>query len=105
MVGAEVGNYLRMFRGKLYKRFPGMTRRIATEEERDEIKKVLQVTWYHQEFRLAFSHAVYFQIYLKLCFMTWRFIYAVIGKNLGTIIFSSIDSKIHEKIALFELIW
>ena len=44
MVGAEVGNYLRMFRGKLYKRFPGLERRIATEEEREEIKKVLKVT-------------------------------------------------------------
>lgn len=44
MVGAEVGNYLRMFRGKLYKRFPGMTHRTATEDEREEIKKVLKVS-------------------------------------------------------------
>ena len=35
MVGAEVGNYLRMFRGKLYKRFPGLERRTATDEERE----------------------------------------------------------------------
>ena len=40
MVGAEVGNYLRMFRGKLYKRFPGLERRTATDEEREEIKRV-----------------------------------------------------------------
>ena len=48
MVGAEVGNYLRMFRGKLYKRFPGLERRTATEEEREEIKKVLKVTHPHK---------------------------------------------------------
>lgn len=40
MIGSEVGNYLRMFRGKLYKRFPGLWRRTATDEERDFIKKV-----------------------------------------------------------------
>ena len=40
MIGAEVGNYLRMFRGKLYKRFPGLWRRTASEEEREYIKKV-----------------------------------------------------------------
>ena len=35
-----MGNYLRMFRGKLYKRFPGLERRTATDEEREEIKRV-----------------------------------------------------------------
>ena len=40
MIGSEVGNYLRMFRGKLYKRFPGLWRRTATDEEREYIKKV-----------------------------------------------------------------
>ena len=40
VIGSEVGNYLRMFRGKLYKRFPGLYRRTATEEEREYIKKV-----------------------------------------------------------------
>jgi len=39
VIGSEVGNYLRMFRGKLYKRFPGLYRRTATDEEREYIKK------------------------------------------------------------------
>ena len=45
MIGAEVGNYLRMFRGKLYKRFPGLWRRTASEEEREYIKKVWIITY------------------------------------------------------------
>ena len=40
MIGSEVGNHLRMFRGKLYKRFPGLWRRTATDEERELLKKV-----------------------------------------------------------------
>jgi hypothetical protein len=43
VIGSEVGNYLRMFRGKLYKRFPGLYRRTATDEEREYIKKI-QIT-------------------------------------------------------------
>lgn len=39
MIGSEVGNYLRLFRGKLYKRFPGLWRRTATDDEREYIKK------------------------------------------------------------------
>lgn len=39
VIGSEIGNYLRMFRGKLYKRFPGLWRRTATDEEREFIKK------------------------------------------------------------------
>ena len=34
MIGSEVGNYVRLFRGALYKRFPGLTRRTMTNEER-----------------------------------------------------------------------
>lgn len=30
----QVGNYLRLFRGSLYKRYPGLWRRMATAEER-----------------------------------------------------------------------
>uniref|UniRef100_A0A674EG38 SWI/SNF-related matrix-associated actin-dependent regulator of chromatin subfamily B member 1 n=2 Tax=Salmo trutta TaxID=8032 RepID=A0A674EG38_SALTR len=37
MVGSEVGNYLRMFRGSLYKRYPSLWRRLATVEERKKI--------------------------------------------------------------------
>lgn len=40
MIGSEVGNYLRLFRGALYKRFPGLTRRTLTNEER---KKLLEM--------------------------------------------------------------
>ena len=43
VIGSEVGNYLRMFRGKLYKRFPGLYRRTATDEEREYIKKVFVI--------------------------------------------------------------
>ncbi|XP_043572116.1 SWI/SNF-related matrix-associated actin-dependent regulator of chromatin subfamily B member 1-A isoform X2 [Chiloscyllium plagiosum] len=34
---SEVGNYLRMFRGSLYKRYPSLCRRLATVEERKKI--------------------------------------------------------------------
>ncbi|XP_032899296.1 SWI/SNF-related matrix-associated actin-dependent regulator of chromatin subfamily B member 1 isoform X1 [Amblyraja radiata] len=37
MIGSEVGNYLRMFRGSLYKRYPSLCRRLATVEERKKI--------------------------------------------------------------------
>ena len=37
MIGSEVGNFLRMFRGALYKRFPGLTRRTLTNEERKKL--------------------------------------------------------------------
>lgn len=33
----QVGNYLRMFRGSLYKRYPSLWRRLATVEERKKI--------------------------------------------------------------------
>lgn len=34
MLGSEVGNYLRMFRGDLYKKYPGLWKRKMTQEER-----------------------------------------------------------------------
>ena len=37
MIGSEVGNYLRMFRGSLYKKYPSLWRRLATLEERKKI--------------------------------------------------------------------
>ena len=40
MIGSEVGNYLRFFRGALYKRYPGLTRRTLTNDER---KKLLEM--------------------------------------------------------------
>lgn len=33
----QVGNYLRMFRGSLYKRYPSLWRRLASVEERKKI--------------------------------------------------------------------
>lgn len=36
-VGSDVGNYLRMFRGSLYKRYPSMWRRLLTVEERKKV--------------------------------------------------------------------
>ncbi|XP_055695492.1 SWI/SNF-related matrix-associated actin-dependent regulator of chromatin subfamily B member 1 isoform X2 [Lutzomyia longipalpis] len=36
-VGSEVGNYLRLFRGSLYKKYPGMTRRTLSNEERKRL--------------------------------------------------------------------
>lgn len=36
-VGSEVGNYLRLFRGSLYKKYPGMYRRSITNEERKRL--------------------------------------------------------------------
>ncbi|XP_046840485.1 SWI/SNF-related matrix-associated actin-dependent regulator of chromatin subfamily B member 1-A-like [Xenia sp. Carnegie-2017] len=37
MIGSEVGNYVRMFRGSLYKRYPSLWRRMATLDERKKI--------------------------------------------------------------------
>lgn len=34
MLGSEVGNYLRLFRGDLYKKYPGLWKRKMTQEER-----------------------------------------------------------------------
>lgn len=34
MIGSEVGNYLRMFRGALYKKYPGLQRRTLSNDER-----------------------------------------------------------------------
>ncbi|UYV82732.1 SMARCB1 [Cordylochernes scorpioides] len=36
-IGSEVGNYLRMFRGSLYKRYPSFWRRMVTIDERKKI--------------------------------------------------------------------
>ncbi|KAL9873408.1 SWI/SNF-related matrix-associated actin-dependent regulator of chromatin subfamily B member 1 [Glossina fuscipes] len=36
-VGSEVGNYLRLFRGILYKKYPGMTRIVLSNEERKRL--------------------------------------------------------------------
>ncbi|XP_026463988.1 SWI/SNF-related matrix-associated actin-dependent regulator of chromatin subfamily B member 1 [Ctenocephalides felis] len=36
-IGSEVGNYLRLFRGSLYKKYPGMVRRNLTNEERKRL--------------------------------------------------------------------
>lgn len=33
----QVGNYLRMFRGSLYKRYPSLWRKLASVEERKKI--------------------------------------------------------------------
>jgi len=37
MIGSEVGNYLRLFRGALYKKYPGLNRRNLTNEERKKL--------------------------------------------------------------------
>lgn len=34
MLGSEVGNFLRLFRGDLYKKYPGLWKRKTTQEER-----------------------------------------------------------------------
>ncbi|XP_037092692.1 SWI/SNF-related matrix-associated actin-dependent regulator of chromatin subfamily B member 1-like [Pollicipes pollicipes] len=36
-IGSEVGNYLRLFRGSLYKKFPGLFRKYITVEERKKL--------------------------------------------------------------------
>jgi len=37
MIGSEVGNYLRLYRGALYKKYPGLTRRNLTTDERHKL--------------------------------------------------------------------
>ena len=41
---AKVGNYLRLFRGALYKKFPGLARRNLTNDER---RKLIDMGTYH----------------------------------------------------------
>lgn len=36
-IGSEVGNFLRLFRGSLYKKYPGMYRRTITNDERKKL--------------------------------------------------------------------
>lgn len=36
----QVGNYLRMFRGSLYKRYPSLWRRLMTVEERKKVSSL-----------------------------------------------------------------
>jgi len=38
-IGSEVGNYLRMFRGALYRKYPALWRRLITVEERRNLEK------------------------------------------------------------------
>jgi len=37
MIGSEAGNYLKLFRGALYKKYPGLQRRTLTNEERRKL--------------------------------------------------------------------
>ncbi|XP_041348691.1 SWI/SNF-related matrix-associated actin-dependent regulator of chromatin subfamily B member 1-A-like isoform X2 [Gigantopelta aegis] len=39
-IGSEVGNYLRLFRGSLYKKYPSMWRRLVTVDERKKIANI-----------------------------------------------------------------
>ncbi|KAI1291807.1 SWI/SNF-related matrix-associated actin-dependent regulator of chromatin subfamily B member 1-A [Halotydeus destructor] len=39
-IGSEVGNYLRMFRGSLYKKYPALWRRLVTVDERKKINSM-----------------------------------------------------------------
>ncbi|CAK9297366.1 unnamed protein product [Gordionus sp. m RMFG-2023] len=39
-LGSEVGNYLRLFRGSLYKKYPSLWRRIATLDEKKQLYKL-----------------------------------------------------------------
>ncbi|MCL4132587.1 UNVERIFIED_CONTAM: hypothetical protein GTU68_056610 [Idotea baltica] len=39
-IGSEVGNYLRLFRGSLYKKYPGMFRRSITNDERKKLMEL-----------------------------------------------------------------
>ena len=43
MIGSEVGNYLRLFRGSLYKKYPSLWRRLATIDERKKIATIENV--------------------------------------------------------------
>jgi len=40
MIGSEAGNYVRLFRGALYKKYPGLTRRTLTNEERRKLNEM-----------------------------------------------------------------
>uniref|UniRef100_A0AAX7VW84 SWI/SNF Subunit INI1 DNA binding domain-containing protein n=1 Tax=Astatotilapia calliptera TaxID=8154 RepID=A0AAX7VW84_ASTCA len=44
MIGSEVGNYLRMFRGSLYKRYPSLWRKLASRKARSPLRLATSVT-------------------------------------------------------------
>ena len=39
MIGSEAGNYIKMLRGSIYKRYPSLWKRMATVDERKQIQK------------------------------------------------------------------
>lgn len=49
----QVGNYLRLFRGSLYKRYPGMFRRTITNDERKRLIDLGNRTLIMTQFRLS----------------------------------------------------
>ena len=38
--GSEVGAYLRLHRGTLYKKYPNLWRKVATTEDKEKLKKL-----------------------------------------------------------------
>ncbi|KAK3916574.1 SWI/SNF-related matrix-associated actin-dependent regulator of chromatin subfamily B member 1-A [Frankliniella fusca] len=54
-IGSEVGNYLRLFRGSLYKKYPGMFRRAISNDER---KKLLELGKSHPLFERLSQHCL-----------------------------------------------
>ncbi|VDP16305.1 unnamed protein product [Soboliphyme baturini] len=39
-IGSEVGNYLKLFRGALYKKYPQLWRRTATQDEKKKMQQI-----------------------------------------------------------------
>ncbi|XP_003378286.1 chromatin regulator subfamily B member 1 [Trichinella spiralis] len=39
-IGSEVGNYMKLFRGALYKKYPQLWRRTATQEEKKKMQEL-----------------------------------------------------------------
>jgi len=75
MIGSEVGNYLKLFRGSLYKKYPGLQRRNLTNEER---RKLVEMG--HSQHVAASSITLmvsYAQLSLNIFMKSFQFLFCI----------------------------
>lgn len=75
-IGSEVGNYMRMFRGSLYKKYPGLTRRMLTNEERKKLAELgrfsMKIDWLQLNVCGYMMKQACHLMYLRLCVIAYR---------------------------------
>ncbi|CAB3403365.1 unnamed protein product [Caenorhabditis bovis] len=58
-IGSEIGAYLRLHRGTLYKKYPLLWRKVATAEDKEKLKKIaLSNAYLHTNIMLVKAHEV-----------------------------------------------